>query len=288
MIKRFNSAIVILIISLLVTLISVSCAGTSSSDRAASFIELENEVADLADLITDYKQLKQYFLAVGYGKTEPSHDFHFNYKGKDWSVNKSAIAAFYDNTGNCGAGSNLFCYLLNGDYSELGYLYRRDNSGGHIINYFCDNNGLWHIVDVAGFLGGNDYANHITGKSLQAVADEYVRRVDYGWKANNLNLYIRSLYAIKNNNGEAHPPICSSLVQEGPKTGYFTADERDRVIELYVKDGDSKNSIQFVDYSIPTSSYPSGIGYGTYSKSNNMEKLKGFASHAKEIAASLT
>jgi len=285
--NRFTVGIVFFI---LVMMFSVSCAGTISTPTVISgtdFEELENDVSEVAALITDYNQLRQFFNAIGYGDEEPSHDFHFMYKGKEWSVNKSAIATFFDNTGDCGAGSNLFCFLLNGDYDEIGYLYRRDETGGHVINYFHDNNGLWHIVDVTGFVGRDDYANHITGNSLQSVADEYVRRVNHGWQTHgNTDMYIRSFYAIKCKNGESHSPVYSLPVREGMLPGYYTADVQEKVIELYVKDGDKRNSIQFVNYEIPTSVYPSGIGYSDYKTDKSMEELRAFASLAKEIASS--
>lgn len=284
--KRFHSAFSVSIM-LLIMFLSVSCAGTGLSSSSERFMELEKEAAEVAELITDYKQLKQYFLAIGYGDTEPSHDFRFMYMNKEWHVNKSAVATFFDNTGDCGAGSNLFCYMLNGDYRELGYIFRRDTSGSHIINYFQDNDGLWHIVDVTGFVGGNDYANHLTGTTLQDVADKYVARVKDFCEKNKIDFYVRSLYAIKSENGENHPPENLISLQEGKQPEYYAKSVRDKLVKLYVRDNDKRNFVDFVNYNIPTSLYPYGIGYGNYTTNKSMEKLRDFASKAKEIAASL-
>ncbi len=169
----------------------------------------------------------------------------------------------------------------------MGYLYRRDTDGGHVINYFCDNEGIWHIVDVTGFIRSDDYANHITGNSLQEVADKYVQRVDSGWKNHNTGLYIRSFYAIKCVNGESHPAVSSEPIREGKQCGYFPADIKDRTVELYVKDNDKRNSMQFVDYTIPDYVYSHAEDYGSYKNNMSIEKLRAFVNHAKEVAASI-
>ena len=236
---------------LIMMFVSCSSTGTTITSRT-------EKLNETADLITDYEQLGDYLRETGYGKREPGHDHHFEYRGKEWSVNKTAANVLYDNTGNCGGGSNLFCSLLNGDYDEIGYLYRRDRNGGHVVNYFHDKDGTWHLVDVTGFVNGSDYGNHITGSSLQEIADEYVRRCNYGWSRNNTGLYIRSLYAIRCVNGESHPPVSTIPESEGVEMGYFPSNYRSQITELYVKDGASYNSMGFVDYEIPFSVYPAG------------------------------
>ena len=286
MYKKCHSVLIVIFISLFMLFFSVSCAGTGAP-RVSKTEYFEKDISEIAEMITDYNQLKQYFLAIGYGEKETSGDCTFNYRGNVWSINRDAITVFLDNTGNCGGGSNLFCYMLNGDYKEIGYLYRRDEQGGHVINYFCDNNDTWHIVDVAGFVGGKDYANHITGKSLQEVADEYVHKVNHGWKAHNLDLNIRSFYAIKCINGEPHPAVTSKPIQQGMSCGYFAADVKDRVVELYVKDNDKRNSIQFVDYIIPDFVYLTAEDHGGYKNKKSIDELSAFVMHAKEVVASI-
>lgn len=89
---------------------------------------------ELAEKLSTVYDVQQYFLEAGIGFTNGDIKQYFD--GIQWHFNDSPQVVLRQNSANCGSGSGLINYLLQGDYEEQGYLHYAANLGGHIFNYF--------------------------------------------------------------------------------------------------------------------------------------------------------
>ena len=126
------------------------------------------KISTLADAV-------QYLHQKGYGGT--NGDLCVSYNGIEWHVNRSAQTVFNENKGNCGGGSNLLNYLLCGDFDEQGYVQESANEGGHVYNYFKQND-IYYFVDMVQIVHGGDYAHRsyevFATSNPQEFSDYYI------------------------------------------------------------------------------------------------------------------
>ena len=88
----------------------------------------------LAEKITTISEV-QLFIQE-YGLRFDGGDIKKRIDGMMWHFNDSPQVVLQQKYGDCGSGSNLINYLLQGDYDEQGYLKQAGNKSGHIFNYF--------------------------------------------------------------------------------------------------------------------------------------------------------
>lgn len=152
--------------------------------------EVAAKLSTLADVI-------QYLHQKGFGSD--NGDLEVEYSNVNWHVNRSAQTVFANNKGNCGGGSNLVNYLLQGDFDEQGYVQESSNEGGHIYNYFKED-GVYYFFDLVQIVHGGDYSHRsyriFKTTNPQEFSDYYIERNHSHEEANSqLYLLFQYMYA---------------------------------------------------------------------------------------------
>ncbi|MCT4542916.1 MAG: hypothetical protein N4A63_05200 [Vallitalea sp.] len=108
---------------------------------------IQEKISTLCDLI-QYIKIANYHSSSGDCKIKEG-DF-------SWHFNRPAESAIEKNEGNCGANANLFNYILNDNYDEVGFIvYSADfGQGGHVLNYIKDKN-KYYIIDFTQYVLDN-------------------------------------------------------------------------------------------------------------------------------------
>ena len=110
--------------------------------------EMAAKLSTLADVV-------QYLHQKGYS-ADSRGDLRVEYQELVWHSNRSPQTVFSENIGNCGGGSNLINYLLQGDYDEQGYVQEAANQGGHVYNYF-KLDGVYYFFDMTQIVHSGTY-----------------------------------------------------------------------------------------------------------------------------------
>ena len=190
-----------------------------------------DEVAEKIDTLAD---AIQYLHQKGF--VFDGGDLQFWYGSCRWSVNRSAQTVFKDNVGNCGGGSNLLNYLLQGDFEEQGYVQYKWNANGHITNYFKQD-GMYFFFDltmltVYDYKNVNRYEIFVTDDPKK-FGDDYVGRNHRLYKADSPDhLLLLSMYAWEGN----HLPTGYGNVKNGwPRSYYFPKQYEDQMQILFAE-----------------------------------------------------
>lgn len=102
---------------------------------------------------------------------------NLNYVQSAWQVLKS-------NEGQCVSMSNLFHYLLEGDYEEVGYVNLRSSNSGHVVNYIL-HDGMYYLINPVDYTYPHapdwfgDYPNPLIccAEDFQTIADSIVQHM---------------------------------------------------------------------------------------------------------------
>ena len=111
---------------------------------------------ELKDSISTIADLAQWYYESGFVKNKALGDYkQLLDNGYILSLHASPQAAFDSQYTCCGCISTLSNYILEGDYPEEGYILTADCSdnqphGGHVYNYFTNENGEYLTVDFLG------------------------------------------------------------------------------------------------------------------------------------------
>lgn len=110
--------------------------GTPQYDRPEiqKMIDDGLSLEELAENLSTIYDVQQFFLEAGIEFKDG--DIKQSFDGTVWHFNDSPEVVLRQNYANCGSGSGLINYLLQGDYEEQGYVCYAANRGGHIFNYF--------------------------------------------------------------------------------------------------------------------------------------------------------
>ena len=125
-----------------------------------------------------------YLTAAGYKRN--NGDLSYKAKQTDWHFNYAPSVVFAKNEGNCGGTAGLVCYLLQGDYDELGCIgMTAKDHNGHVINYVKDGDN-YYAFDMSQFASNCAYGMNLhTGSNFAEVAKEAV---------NGYNTYVMACY----------------------------------------------------------------------------------------------
>lgn len=91
--------------------------------------------------------------------------------GTLWHYNDAPAVVMQQRYANCGSGSNLINYLLQGDYDEQGYICWAGSRMGHIFNYFRSGE-TYYIFDWANRVH-DCFAVYVT-ESLEAFSTPHI------------------------------------------------------------------------------------------------------------------
>lgn len=163
-------------------------------------VDANLSLEEVAEKISTIADLAEYLQRRGYSQDNRG-DLKFQQDGVQWHTSRSAATVFAENKGNCGAGSNLANYILQGDYEEQGYIHYAGNLGGHIFNYFYQD-GRYYVMDLTTLFFWSPVK---AVDNLEDFAESYIA-VNHETYPDSHNHYIRLLYACKRD-GEPHPLI---------------------------------------------------------------------------------
>lgn len=125
---------------------------------------------ELADKFTNIYEVQLFLQEAGIKLLDG--DIKQRIDGTLWHFNDSPQVVFQQRYGNCGSGSSLINYLLQGDYDEQGYLQQAQGKGGHILNYFRSGDRYyiydWTKIEVDSF-------DVMIADSLEEFSDAYIR-----------------------------------------------------------------------------------------------------------------
>ena len=180
---------------------------------------------EVAEKISTIVDLARYLQVKGYAQDQRG-DLKFQYNGQQWHCNRSAQVVFADNSGNCGGGSNLANFILQGDYEKQGYIHYAGNRGGHVINYFYKD-GLYYVLDLTTLF---------VCEPVHAVEDlsefaEFYIVANHAEEGVYADTYVRLLYAY-DRDGSSHAAVAGI-----PLT--TVADEIQGEFQLLYQDGEA-------------------------------------------------
>lgn len=180
-----------------------------SEEEIKELVAADLTLDEAAEKLSTLADVVQYLYLRGYHCAK-SGDLKFEYFGCEWATNRSAQVVFNENAGNCGGGSNLLNYLLQGDYDEQGYVQESANpgGGGHIYNYFKQD-GVYFFCDMTQIVYEDTYANH--NYSIFATEDpfefsKYYVGENHKYLADDEPHYLRLQYMYPCE-GDSHQPV---------------------------------------------------------------------------------
>ena len=144
---------------------------------------------ELAEKLSTIYDVQQFFLEAGL--EFKGGDIKQHIGGTLWHFNDSPEIVLQQNYGNCGSGSNLINYLLQGDYDEQGYFCWSGTRTGHIFNYFRSGD-RYYIFDWANKV--QDCFAVFVADSLEVFSDAYIR-ANHAVNSVNRDQHILLLYA---------------------------------------------------------------------------------------------
>lgn len=147
-----------------------------SEEDIQAMINANLSVDEAAEKLSTLADVVQYLYLRGY--TADSGDLQFfGTDGYVWHVNLNPKEVFSNNAGNCGGGSNLVNYLLQGDYEEQGYVHEQGNQGGHVYNYFKQDD-IYYFFDLIQIVCDGNYNNSgyriYATENPQEFSDDYI------------------------------------------------------------------------------------------------------------------